>query len=118
MRTCRGSPTEGASNIEVDSTNRNDRIEQVVSTVAGRSYRLSFVQSPRPSVSSNSNRFDVFWNGNKLGTFNRSGVGLATPSWQVTTYTVVATGNDRISFREHDRDATGALIDDVKLTIV
>jgi hypothetical protein len=111
-----GFASEGSSNIEVDSTSRNDRIEQVVSTVAGRSYRLSFAQSPRPGASSSTNRFDVFWNGSKIGTIGRSGDGLATPSWQVTTYTVTATGNDRISFRERDRDATGALIDDVKLT--
>ena len=113
---CRGSLLEGSSNIEVDSTGRNDRIEQAVSTVAGRTYLLSFAQSPRPGVSSSSNRFDLFWNGSKLGTVGRSGVGLTTPSWQATTYTVIATGNDRISFRENDRDTTGALIDDVKLT--
>ncbi len=67
-------------------------------------------------MASSSNRFDVFWNGSKIGTVTRSGVGLTTPSWDTTTYTVVAIGNDRISFRENDRDTAGALIDDVKLT--
>jgi hypothetical protein len=107
--------TEGSSSIETDSTTGKDRIEQVIPTVAGRSYRLSFAQTPRPNVSANSNRVDVFWNGTKVGSVARTGIGLTGPSWQTTTYTVTGTGNDRISFRENDRDSAGALIDNVEL---
>ena len=87
----------------------------MVATTAGRSYRLSFQHSPRPGVSNPSNKFDVFWNGTKLGTVDRSGIGLTVPSWQTTTFTVTGTGNDRISFRENDSNDLGALIDDVQL---
>jgi hypothetical protein len=104
------------ASIEVDSTTGKDRIEQVITTtVAGRTYRLSFAQTPQPGVSSNSNRFDVFWNGSKVGHVARSGVGLTSASWQTTTFTVTATGNDQLSFRDNDRDANGSFIDDVRL---
>jgi hypothetical protein len=106
---------EGSASIEVDSTTGKDRIEQVIQTVGGRTYQLSFAQTPQPGVSSNSNRFDVFWNGSKLGHVARSGVGLTSASWQTTTYTVTGTGSDRLSFRENDRDSNGSFIDDVKL---
>jgi hypothetical protein len=110
-----GSAAEGSSYIEVDSTKGHDRIEQQVTTTAGRSYRLSFSQSPRPGTSSATNRVDVFFNGTKLGTVSRNGVGLAAPSWQVTTYTVTGTGRDVISYRENDRDNVGGLLDNVRL---
>ena len=86
-----------------------------MATTAGRRYTLSFMQSPRPWVSSSSNSFDVYWNTTKLGTIARNGVFVFTPSWQTTTYTVTGTGSDRISFRENDNNDSGALIDNVRL---
>jgi hypothetical protein len=115
IRVWRGQAAEGTSYVEIDGTGRNDRLEQVVRPTAGRTYRLSFQQSPAPGASAATNRFDVFWNNTKLGTIQRNGAGLSTPLWQPTTYTVTATGNDRISFRENDRDAIGGLVDDVRL---
>lgn len=105
----------GSSYIEVDSTAAHDRIEQAVRTTAGSRYALSFRQSPMPGKSATTNRFDVFWNGSKVGSVSRSGTGLSAPSWQTTSFTVTATGNDRISFRENDRDNVGGLLDDVRL---
>jgi Galactose oxidase-like, Early set domain len=110
-----GKAAEGSSYIEVDSTTGKDRIEQVVRTATGRTYTFSFQQSPALNTSSVTNRFDVFWNSTKLGTITRNGAGLTSPSWLPTTYTVTGTGNDRISFRENDRDAVGGLIDDVRV---
>jgi Galactose oxidase-like, Early set domain len=115
VRVWRGQAAEGTSYVEIDGTRGNDRLEQVVQPTAGRTYRVSFQQSPAPGASAATNRFDVFWNNTKLGTVQRNGAGLSALSWQPTTYTVTATGNDRISFREHDRDAVGGLIDDVRL---
>ncbi|MGH8241191.1 MAG: hypothetical protein ACREXP_29815, partial [Steroidobacteraceae bacterium] len=111
-------PGEGSSNIELDHTGRGNRVEQVVTTELGRSYTLSFLQSPRPGLSTNSNKFNVFWNGTNLGTVARNGKGLTSTSWQVTTFTVTGTGSDRISFRENDADSVGALIDDVRLVVL
>jgi hypothetical protein len=73
------------------------------------------MQSPGPSVKSGSNSFDVYWNTTKLGTIARNGRVVLAPSWETTSYTVTGTGSDRISFRENDRDDSGALIDDVRL---
>ena len=108
-------PGEGSSNVELDRAGRDNRLEQVVATQAGRSYTFSFLQSPGAGVQSNSNKFTVHWNGTNLGTITRNGKGLTTTSWQRTTFTVTGTGNDRISFRENDTDNVGALIDDVRL---
>lgn len=109
-------PGQGDSHIELDGSGRGNQAEQTVTTTqSGRTYRLSFMQSPRPGVGSNSNKFTVYWNGNRVGTITRNGTGLNAPSWQVSSFTVTARGNDRISLRENDSDSVGALIDDVRL---
>ena len=108
-------PREGGSNVEIDRAGRDNRLEQTVATVAGRPYTLSFQQSPGAGIPTNSNKFTVYWNGTNLGTVARNGKGLTTTSWQLTTFTVTGTGNDRLSFRENDSDNVGALIDDVRL---
>jgi len=108
---------EGTSMIAIDAAGRGNSVEQTVATVAGRTYTLSFLQSPAPGVATNSNKFTVQWNGANLGTVARNGKGLATMSWQPSTFTVVATGNDRITFRENDNDGVGAFIDDVRVLV-
>ena len=60
----------------------------------------------------------MYWNNTKLVTVNRSGSGLSAPSWQMATFTVTGTGNDRISFRESDSNNYGALVDDVQLVAI
>lgn len=101
--------------IAIDGAGRGYSVEQSVATVNGRSYTLSFQQSPAPGVATNSNKFTVQWNGANLGTVARNGKGLATTSWQRSTFTVIGTGNDRITFRENDADDVGAFIDDVQV---
>jgi hypothetical protein len=88
--------------IAIDGAGRGYSVEQSVATVNGRSYTLSFQQSPAPG-------------GATLGTVARNGKGLATTSWQRSTFTVIGTGNDRITFRENDADDVGAFIDDVQV---
>ncbi len=107
---------DGASLVEVDADgSRSNRVEQVIPTTVGRTYTLSFAHSPRPGVSSTSNRFDVYWNNTRVARINRNGKGLAQTSWQTMTFTVTGTGNDRLSFRESDIDDRGGLIDNVRL---
>jgi hypothetical protein len=72
-----------------------------VATEVGRSYTLSFLQSPGAGVQSSGNMFTVYRNGTNLGTVARNGKGLTTTWWQRTTFTVTGTGNDRTSFREN-----------------
>jgi hypothetical protein len=109
---------EGTSYVAIDRGGRDNRVEQAVATEAGRSYTLSFQQSPGAGNQSASNKFTVYWNGTNLGTITRNGKGLTTTSWQLTTFAVTGTGNDRISFRENDNDDVGSLIDDVRLIAV
>ncbi len=106
---------ERSSHVAVDRAGRDNRVEQAVATEPGRSYRLTFLQSPRPGLQASSNKFTVYWNGTNIGSVSRNGKGLTTTSWQPTTFTVTGTGNDRISFRENDSDNVGAFIDDVRL---
>jgi hypothetical protein len=101
--------------ISIDRAGRGNSVEQTVATVAGRSYTLSFLQSPSPGVATNSNKFTVHWNGANLGTVARNGKGVSTTSWLPSTFTVIGTGNDRITFRENDADAVGSFIDDVRV---
>jgi hypothetical protein len=108
-------PGEGSSNVELDPAGRNNRLEQAVVTEVGRTYTLSFLQSPGAGVPASSNRFTVYWNGTSLGSISRNGKGVTAAAWQLTTFTVTGTGNDLISFRENDNDNIGALIDDVRL---
>lgn len=111
-----GAPaSHGSSFVELDRSGSGNRAAQSVTTQRGRRYRLSLRQSPRPGISSRSNRFTVYWNGTRLGAIARSGRGLSHPSWRTSTFTVTGTGRDRISFRELDDNRFGAFIDDVRL---
>ena len=106
---------EGSSNIELDRSGKGNRAEQVVTTEAGRTYTLSFTESPRPGVVAKSNSFEIYWNNTLVGTVARSGQNVAQPQWRTVSFPVTGTGTDRISFREYDSDSKGALIDDVRL---
>jgi hypothetical protein len=79
---------------------------------------LSFSQSPQPRHIICDQRVDLFFNGTKLSTVARNGVGLGAFAWQVTTYTVTRTGRHVISSRENDRDHVGGLLDNVRLIAV
>ena len=106
---------EGSSNIELDRSGKGNRAEQVVTTQAGRTYTLSFMQSPRPAWWPRATASRSTGTTRCSGTVARSGQNLSQPPWQTTTFTVTGTGTDRISFRENDNDSKGALIDDVRL---
>jgi Domain of unknown function (DUF1929) len=111
-----GAPaSHGTSFIEVDRSGTGNRTAQSITTQRGHRYRLSLKQSPRPGISSQSNRFTVYWNGTRLATISRGGRGLSRPSWRTSTFTVTGTGRDWISFRERDDNRFGAFVDDVRL---
>ncbi|HEY5780352.1 MAG TPA: galactose oxidase-like domain-containing protein [Lysobacter sp.] len=107
----------GQTHMEVDVLiTVPNSIYQDVATVAGATYDLSFLQSPRPGYGANSNRFEVWWNGTLLGAFARNGTGLTQTNWQQANFVVTGTGNDRLWFKEIDTDVGGAFVDDVRLT--
>ena len=107
----------GASNVEIDARGANNRLDQTIATVPGRQYTLSFWTSPRPGRTQVTNRFAVFWNGRRLAAPAYDGVGLTRPSWVYRSFVVSGTGSDVLSFREHDRDSAGALLDGVRLVV-
>jgi hypothetical protein len=107
----------GASNMEIDAViTVPNSVYQDIATVAGTTYDLSFLQSPRPGFGFKSNRFEAYWNGTLLGTFARDGLALTNADWQRASFVVTGTGNDRLWFKEIDTDVGGALVDDVRLT--
>ena len=77
---------EGSSNIELDRSGKGNRAEQVVTTQAGRTYTLSFMESPRPGVVAKSNSFEIYWNNTLLGTVARSGQNVSQPQWRTVTF--------------------------------
>ncbi|MDR7135334.1 hypothetical protein J2X06_002543 [Lysobacter niastensis] len=107
----------GLSNMEIDAViTVPNSVYQDIATVAGTTYDLSFLQSPRPGFGSKSNRFEAYWNGTLLGSFARDGLVLTNADWQRANFVVTGTGNDRLWFKEIDTDVGGALVDDVRLT--
>jgi hypothetical protein len=107
----------GASHMEIDAlVTVPNSVYQDIATVAGATYDLSFLQSPRPGYGANSNRFEVYWNGTLLGAFARDGAALTNTAWQRANFVVIGTGNDRLWFKEIDTDVGGAFVDDVRLT--
>jgi hypothetical protein len=109
-------PGSTASYIELDGSGIvSNQVYQDIPTLAGATYDLSFLQSPRPGNSASSNSFEVYWNNTKLATISRSGDTLLNTSWQSTQLVVTGSGADRLWFREYDSDDRGALIDKVRL---
>ena len=107
----------GQSNMEIDAVvTVPNFVYQDIATVAGTTYDLSFLQSPRPGFGFKSNRFEVYWNGTLLGSFARDGLVLTNADWQRANFVVTGSGNDRLWFKEIDTDVGGALVDDVRLT--
>ena len=112
-------PGLNSSYIEVDgAANIANRVYQDINTVAGATYDVSWLYSPRPGNSADSNRYDVYW-----GETNRiykmwtdDSTNLTNTRWERITVVVTGSGGvDRLSFRESDADDRGALIDDVQV---
>jgi len=111
-----GSPFVGAQHVELDSS-ANSGMSQIVSTVPGQTYHLSFAYSPRPGVSADSNTIQIFFNGVQLDTLALSGVGLQDTSWQVFGYNVApSVTSSTLEFRAAGAsDSLGGYLDDVQL---
>jgi MYXO-CTERM domain-containing protein len=105
----------GSQLVEMDS-NDNSGMQQLVPTIAGRSYTLSVEYSPRPGVDIGSSGIEVRINGIIIDTIARNGIGLSTTSWTKFSYPVVATGSSTaVEFRATGTsDGVGGFIDDVR----
>lgn len=114
-----GGPSEGAQNAELDA-NESTEISQIVPTVVGATYKLSFDFSPRPATNLANNNVDA--NANGVTVVNASGDGMsnASTSWTTHTNTFVATTTSTvISFKDKGTsDSYGSAIDNTKLCFV
>ena len=91
-----GTAKDGANFAELDANN-NMSIWQVLTTVIGQAYKLSFAYSPRPGVSTpaDTNNINVWVEGvNPVeipgSPFGGSGAGQSDNNWMIYTYDFVA----------------------------
>lgn len=115
-----GASFDGSSHVELDSS-KNSAMQQVINTVLGQSYILTFAYSPRPGISSESNKIEVLWNNTSLtnGTGITASGGTAT-LWKLMNYTVIGTGqSNTLTFQAIGTDDSyGGYIDAVSLAPV
>jgi len=110
-----GVASDGVNYVELDTT-ANNSIFQMISTTVGAIYDLSFDYSPREGVSSQSNPIRAFWNGSLLTQITGSGIGKAGNNWVTTTFSVIGTGSDKLSFSAAGvSDSLGGGLDNVSL---
>lgn len=127
-RNVSGVAQHGVQFVELDShkvnnnNTTNSTMQQVLSTVSGQSYTLSFWYSPRPSTANrpvDTNNLAVLWNGATLlptlGGTNNTG----SHNWQQYSYTVTGTGTDTLRFSAFGtQDTYGGSLDNVSVTAV
>lgn len=111
-------PSDGDAKLEFDAHNRNGftasdvEVYQEIDTDASVDYVLTFDYSPRVEGNTDTNKAEVYWDGNLIATLNAEVKG-----WQ--TYTIVVSGvgaATRLSFQGHiDNDTVGGYLDNVKL---
>ncbi|MDP3088170.1 MAG: PEP-CTERM sorting domain-containing protein [Methylotenera sp.] len=110
-----GIASEGVNFVELD-TKSNNSIFQMISTTVGDAYDLSFDYSPRMGVSSQSNRIQAFWNGSLLTQVTGSGIGKTGNNWYTLSFSVLGTGNDKLTFSAAGiSDSFGGSLDNVSL---
>lgn len=114
-----GTSFEGSSHVELDSDD-NSAMRQVIDTVSGGSYALTFAYSPRPGSGVGSNGIELLWNGEAIGTLFESGAGKSDTDWTQYSYVLVATGaSSELGFRAiGTSDSLGGYLDDVKVNAV
>jgi competence protein ComGC len=104
----------GNQHLELDADVPGS-IKQTLTTVAGKTYWLSFYYTPRPGCSNN--KIEVKWNGNSVTILNGDGSGLPmSAAWTQKTYTLTATGSSTdLEFIDESAsgDKEGGLLDNV-----
>ncbi len=113
-----GQAYDGSNYIELDTT-RNSAASQAITTL-GQLYTLTFAYSPRMSVGTESNKIQVFWNGNSIGTFSGNGAGAGGNNWMVFSIDVLGTSpSSTLKFKAvGTSDSYGGSLDAVTLTAI
>ncbi len=108
-------PHTGVQYAEIDGGTNHD-VSQVLATIPGNTYTLSYWLSPRPNLTTATNVMNVFANGVQIDTY--TGNGLETTVWSQKTVTFTATTTvTRISFTQGQNIQTGVgvFLDDVSV---
>ncbi|MDD5773453.1 MAG: PEP-CTERM sorting domain-containing protein [bacterium] len=109
-----GAPYQGFQHVELDSYS-NSGMEQLIPTLQGQTYNLSFAYSPRPSVSYASNWINAYFEGSLFASISAQGGNVT--SWTVYNYTVTARNNgSKLEFRAGGTsDSLGGYLDAVSI---
>jgi hypothetical protein len=107
----------GSQHVELDS-HSNSAMEQLVNTLSGVQYTLSFAYSPRPDIGSESNSIQVYWDNGLQDTL--SGYTPGSTSWSLHSYTLIGIGGKTsLKFAASGTsDSLGGYIDAVSLNPV
>ena len=113
-----GSPFEGQQFTELDSTCSTE-IYQNLTTIPGKTYRLTYEFSARPTRGPADNVLQAWWNGKLLDTEQLDGIGLTDTNWIKFSYHVKATGTTtQIAFADAGvSNSYGTYLDDVSVTM-
>ncbi len=91
-------------------------VSQSITTVPGRSYRLSFLMAGQTNIGPNVKHMRVDWNGATIDTATRDRAATGG-AWRFHAYTVVATGSTTpIHFLGLETVDGGPYLDDVRVT--
>ncbi len=113
-----GRAFDGLNYVELDSYS-NSAMAQMVNTVRGAEYTVSFAYSARAGVGAASNPIEVLWDGTLLGSVTADGTRLSQHDWHSFSYTVLGTGRDTLTFRAAGaNDSLGGSLDAVSLSAV
>jgi hypothetical protein len=118
-----GPAQDGLQFVELD-VKQNSTMYQMINTVAGQTYNLSFWYAPRTLVTSDSNIIDVSWGGNQLNLNPITGNGGTSKDdplvWSLYSFSVMGTGSAvELRFSAGGAsDSVGGSLDNISVTAV
>jgi hypothetical protein len=109
-----GSASDGFNFAKLDTGTSNSTMQQVVATVVGEVYALSFAYSPQIDQSLDTNGISAYWNGVLL--VELASQGGTSSLWSTSQFSVTGTGQDLLSFQATGTvDGAGGFVDNVAL---
>lgn len=109
-------PSEGRQSISLNWKSPST-ISQILTTVPGQSYRVSFDLAGEAFGGQSSRTLDVLWNGVAVSSqsFNYSGQPPTAMGWTTVSVDVLGTGSDILSFRSTTPNNYGPTLDNVRV---
>ncbi|HVV84652.1 MAG TPA: hypothetical protein VHE35_16415 [Kofleriaceae bacterium] len=113
-----GAPYAGAQHVELDS-DASSSMYQVLPTVPGATYLVTYRVSPRPGVDADDNALEVRWDGALVDRYASDRV-VGETEWELRAVLVTARSRaTRLELADASRsDSLGAYVDDVSVKLV